>query len=167
MSRGIDRLVIDVAIEVEAWSVLDAPEALARAVIAAAVEVAAVELAAAAEISIVLCGDAFIADLNRRWRGQHAPTNVLAFPSGADPMTAPMLGDIAIAYETAAREATTAAISLRDHVAHLLAHGFLHLVGYDHIEDTEAERMERLEGGILARLGIADPYGGSVALAAG
>lgn len=159
--------VIDVAIETDAWRALEAPEVLATAVVAAALEVAALSLAADAEVSIVLCDDSFIADLNRKWRGIDKPTNVLAFPSGADPATTSVLGDIVIAYETAAREAVAAEVTLLDHVAHLMAHGFLHLVGYDHIDETEAEEMERLEVRILALLGIANPYGGGLVLAAG
>lgn len=159
---------IDVAIEAEGWVSLDAPEALAQAAIGAAVEAGALSLAAGAEVSLVLCDDSFIAGLNRKWRGIDKPTNVLAFPSGGDPATASVLGDIVIAFETAAREAGEAEISLHDHVAHLVVHGFLHLVGYDHIDDDEAEEMERLEVRTLALLGIADPYdGGGVMLAAG
>lgn len=159
-------VVIDIAIEAEGWSELDSPEALARAVVGSAVEAAALELAEGAEVSIVLCDNSFIADLNRQWRGLDKPTNVLAFPSGADPATVPVLGDIVIALETATREAEAAGISLYDHVAHLMAHGFLHLVGYDHVEEAQAEEMEAMEVRILAMLGIANPYGGSVALAA-
>ncbi len=160
-------VVIDIATEAEGWSGLDAPEVLAEAVIRAAVEAAALGLAEGAEVSIVLCDDSFIAALNKRWRGIDKPTNVLAFPSGADPATAPVLGDIVIAFETAAREAAVAEIALHDHVAHLLAHGFLHLVGYDHVEEAQAEAMEAIEVRILAMLGIANPYGGGLVLAAG
>lgn len=159
--------VIDIAIEAEGWSALEAPEALAKAVVGAAVEAGALSLAPGAEISIVLCGDNFIADLNKRWRGIDRPTNVLAFPSSTDPAAAPVLGDIVIAFETAAQEAVAAEITLRDHVAHLVAHGFLHLVGYDHVDEVEAEEMEMLETRILAMLGIADPYGGGLVLATG
>lgn len=158
--------VIDMAIEADSWSALDAPEALAAAVVEAAVEAGGLSLAPDAETSIVLCDDGFIADLNRHWRGIDKATNVLAFPSGADPAAAPVLGDIVIAFETTAGEAAAAGISLRDHVAHLLAHGFLHLVGYDHETAAEAEKMEALEVRILAMLGIADPYGGGLVSAA-
>jgi probable rRNA maturation factor len=160
-------LVIDVAIEAKAWVALDAPEALADAVIAGAVEAGGFALTEGAEVSIVLCDDGFIADLNGKWRGVPKPTNVLAFPSGIDPASAPVLGDIVIAFETTAREAAEARISLRDHVAHLLAHGFLHLLGYDHVDEAEAEEMEAMEVRVLDLLGIANPYGGSVAIAAG
>jgi probable rRNA maturation factor len=154
-------LVIEISIESGDWAGLDAPSKLAEAAIgAAAVESRAV-LAAGAEISVVLCNDVFIRELNRKWRGHDEPTNVLAFPGGADPAFAPLLGDIVIAFETAAGEAMAAGKSLRDHVGHLLVHGFLHLIGYDHGEVAEAERMETLERASLARLGIADPYGAS------
>ncbi len=155
-------VVIDIAIEAEGWVALVAPEALAEAVVGAAVEAGSLSLAPGVEVSIVLCDDGFIAGLNRRWRGIDTPTNVLAFPSGADPATAPVLGDIVIAFETAAREAAATEVSLHDHVAHLVTHGFLHLVGYDHEDDVEAEVMERLEVRVLALLGIADPYGGEL-----
>jgi probable rRNA maturation factor len=98
--------------------------------------------------------------LNLRWRGLDKPTNVLSFPAPppgrrGDPTT---LGDIALAYETLAREAEDLGVPLADHYRHLLAHGFLHLIGYDHETDAEAERMEALETRILRRLGVGDPY---------
>ena len=98
--------------------------------------------------------------LNLRWRGVDKPTNVLSFPAAppgrsAEPGT---LGDIALAYETLAREAEELGVPLADHYRHLVAHGFLHLIGYDHETDEEAERMEALETRIMARLGAADPY---------
>ena len=99
--------------------------------------------------------------LNLRWRGLDKPTNVLSFPAprpagrGGIQTT---LGDIALAYETLAREAEELGVPLADHYRHLLAHGFLHLIGYDHETDAEAERMEALETRILTRLGLGDPY---------
>ncbi len=84
---------------------------------------------------------------------------MLSFPSAAGGgVEAPELGDIALAYETMVREAETSGITLADHYRHLVAHGFLHLMGYDHQTNEEAERMEALETRILARLGVADPY---------
>ncbi len=151
-------LVIELAIEAEGWATLEAPARLAEDAIGAAVAQSGARLADGAEVSIVLCDDAFIADLNRKWRGLGKPTNVLSFPSGGDPGAAAILGDIVIAFETAEKEAKEAGKPLRDHVAHLLAHGFLHLIGYDHIEDAEAQEMEALERDILARLGLDDPY---------
>ena len=154
--------VIEVAIEAKDWASLEAPSKLVQTAILAAVEGSGLVLAANAEISVVLCGDAFIRELNREWRGYDAPTNVLSFPAGGDPASAPLLGDIVIAFETASREAFEAGKPLRDHVAHLLVHGFLHLIGHDHVEAAEAAMMETLERAILGRLGIDDPYRASL-----
>jgi probable rRNA maturation factor len=150
--------VIDVAIEAEDWAFLAAPSQLAEAAILAAIGETGVSLAANAEISVLFCDDGFIRDLNRKWRGIDQPANVLSFPAGGDAASAPLLGDIVIAFETASREASNAGRPLRDHVAHLLVHGFLHLIGHDHIGAADAETMEALEGAILGRLGIADPF---------
>ena len=115
-------------------------------------------------MSLCLTDDAEVRALNARWRGLDKPTNVLSFPAApAERMReAPLLGDIALAYETLAREAEKSGASLADHYRHLVAHGFLHLIGYDHQTDEEAERMEALEKRILARLGVADPYADGV-----
>jgi probable rRNA maturation factor len=151
--------VIDVAIEAEDWVSLEAPSQLAEAAILAAIGETGVSLAANAEISVLFCDDGFTRSLNRKWRGIDQPANVLSFPAGGDAVSvAPLLGDIVIAFETASREASEAGRPLRDHVAHLLVHGFLHLVGHDHIGAAEAETMEALERAILGRLGIADPF---------
>jgi probable rRNA maturation factor len=116
-----------------------------------------------AELSILLCNDDAIAALNGRWRGQEKATNVLSFPAlplhgGAALQEKRPLGDIAVAYETLVREARESGKTASAHLSHLVVHGFLHLVGYEHETDDEAEEMERLERDILARLGIADPY---------
>ena len=148
-------LVIDVAIEAREWASLEAPSQLAEAAILAAISESGVALAANAEISVLFCDDGFIRDLNRKWRGIDKPTNVLSFPAGGDAAFAPLLGDIVIAFETASREAFEAGRPLRDHVAHLLVHGFLHLIGHDHIGAAEASAMEALERASLGRLGIA------------
>ena len=98
--------------------------------------------------------------LNRDWRGIDKPTNVLSFPvrrRKPDGLPA-LLGDVIVAYETLAREASEENKPFLHHLAHLAVHGFLHLLGYDHETDSEAEAMEGLEREILARLGIADPY---------
>jgi rRNA maturation RNase YbeY len=99
--------------------------------------------------------DDAVKSLNAQWRGKDMPTNVLSFPA---PETAGTLGDIALAYETCAREADEQGKSLKDHATHLLVHGLLHLLGYDHEADDDAAEMEGLEKDILAGLGIADPY---------
>ncbi len=150
--------VIEVAIEAEDWASLEAPSQLAEAAILAAIGETGAALAANAEISVLFCGDGFIRDLNRKWRGIDRPANVLSFPAGGDAAITPLLGDIVIAFETASREASEAGRPLRDHVAHLLVHGFLHLIGHDHIGAAEAATMEALERAILGRLGIADPF---------
>jgi len=111
------------------------------------------------EVTIVVDDDARIRALNKLWRGFDKPTNVLSFPApDTQPGPARMLGDIAISYETAAREAVAEGKSFADHMAHLSVHGFLHLLGYDHESDEDAEEMERLERLILASIGVSDPY---------
>ena len=117
-----------------------------------------------AEVSLVLCDDAFIRTLNKTWRGKDKPTNVLSFPAAfvpgldAGPL---MLGDVVVAFETSASEAADGGLSLRDHLAHLIVHGLSHLLGFDHEDDGDAATMERLESRALATLGIASPYGGA------
>ncbi|MBK9080988.1 MAG: rRNA maturation RNase YbeY [Rhizobiales bacterium] len=150
---------IEVAIDSPLWDGLDV-EALTRRAVDAALAETKAKLAPGAEISVLFCDDAAIRALNRQWRGFDKPTNVLSFPA-ATPQTlarAPLVGDIAVAQETSAREAREEGKSLADHVSHLVAHGFLHLIGYDHETDDEAETMEATERRALARLGIADPY---------
>ncbi len=113
------------------------------------------------ECSIVFAEDAFVQKLNAEYRGKNSPTNVLSFPAKTPslPPGAPrQLGDVVLAYETTCREAESQGKTTSDHVSHLLVHGLLHLLGYDHVEEEEAVFMERLETGVLAELGIADPY---------
>jgi probable rRNA maturation factor len=113
-----------------------------------------------AEICVHLVGDVDIQALNAQWRGVNAPTNVLSFPA-SDPARlrqARLLGDVLIAFETVSREAEQEQKTFADHYRHLVVHGFLHLLGFDHIEDAQAEAMEVLETRVLARLGVADPY---------
>lgn len=115
------------------------------------------------EIALMGCDDARISVLNKDFRGKEAATNVLSWPSSETPpmQGSPMgteLGDIAISYETCVREATEKGVSVQDHVTHLVIHGILHLLGYDHISDVEAEEMEALEIKALAKLGISNPY---------
>ena len=111
------------------------------------------------EAAIVLSEDAELHALNRRWRGKDKPTNVLSFPSGAaGPEGRLLLGDVVLAFQTLAREADEAGKPLCDHLSHLVVHGVLHLMGYDHRRPAEARRMEALEVKVLAGLGIPDPY---------
>ena len=116
----------------------------------------------APEVSLVFTNDETIRGINAEWRSQDKPTNVLSFPAFPlvpGKMPGPMLGDIILAEETLTREAADLGKSFDDHLTHLLVHGFLHLFGYDHMEDDEAEKMEGLETRILAELGLSDPYG--------
>src|ERR1700733_9498149 len=125
-----------------------------------------------AELAVMLTDDAGIRTLNRNWRSIDKPTNVLSFPAlqptgAGGPDDAPrMLGDIAIAYETTRREADDEQKPFDHHLSHLAIHGFLHLIGYDHETDHDAEAMEGLEQEILAQLGIPDPYADRDPLAA-
>jgi len=126
------------------------------------------------EVSLLACGDPRIADLNAEFRGKPVPTNVLSWPAidrglsgqhpekpSPDPTGMPEeLGDIAISFDTCTTEATRANKPVADHVTHLLIHGVLHLLGYDHISDQDAAIMEALEGEVLGKLGISDPYRG-------
>jgi probable rRNA maturation factor len=111
------------------------------------------------ELSIVLTDDAEQQQLNKQWRGIDKPTNVLSFPQ-IEPFgeVRGILGDIVLAHETLVREAAELDKPLADHFTHLVVHGFLHILGYDHIDDGDALKMEGLETQILASLGIADPY---------
>ena len=119
-------------------------------------------------VSLLFTSDAEVHALNREWRERDKPTNVLSFPMleredllDLAPEGPPeLLGDVALAYETCAREAADKAIALEDHAAHLIVHGLLHLAGHDHeLGEAEAEAMEALETKALALMGIADPYG--------
>ena len=117
------------------------------------------------ELSIALSSDEEVRQLNKTYRGQDKATNVLSFaqfadlvPGTIDPPVPGPIGDIILAYETVLREAEEAGFSFADHVDHLVVHGLLHLYGYDHIVDEDAEIMETIEIRILAELGIADPY---------
>ena len=117
-----------------------------------------------AELAVMLTDDAGIRTLNLNWRGIDKATNVLSFPAlqptgpGAPEDAPRMLGDIAIAYQTTRSEADDEQKPFDHHLSHLAVHGFLHLIGYDHEQDDDAEAMECLETEILAQLGIPDPY---------
>ena len=142
------------------WRALPGVERLARGAIGASLKAAGTQIADGAEVSVQLADDTQIRALNARWRGVDKATNVLSFPAAtpAQIAAAPLLGDIVMAFETVEREAREEGKTLADHVVHLVAHGFLHLLGFDHQDPSEADRMEALETDILARLGIANPY---------
>jgi probable rRNA maturation factor len=148
---------VEVVIASKRWDKVPHAARLVRRTIAAA----APARARSAEVSVTLTNDRAMRAINKRWRGQDKPTNVLSFPAIALPggrRQPHVLGDIAIAYETTRREAETENKPFGHHLSHLAVHGFLHLIGYDHEKDDDAETMERLERHILARLGIPDPY---------
>ena len=156
-----------VAVEAGEWDDADAIEALAQSALDAAVRDLFEREAQPfpedpPEVSLVLADDAMMADINGQWRDQPKPTNVLSFPAfplvpGGKP--GPMLGDIILARETIEREAEDLGKPVEDHITHLIVHGFLHLFGYDHIANNDAEKMEAIETRILASLDLSDPYG--------
>jgi len=147
------------AAEIEIASPLWMSEPGAAACVREAIAAAAARVPAEGEISVLLTDDATVRSLNRQWRGVDKPTNVLSFPAARQPADLPpLLGDVAIAYETVVREAEEESKPILHHLAHLAVHGFLHLMGYDHQTDCEAEAMEALEREILRALRIPDPY---------
>ncbi|HEX8417998.1 MAG TPA: rRNA maturation RNase YbeY [Methylobacterium sp.] len=154
---------IDIAIEDERWATA-APglDAFVARAVEAALAIAPDAPAYPVEISILLTDDATVQDLNRTWRGKDSPTNVLSFPAPPQPVhagAARPLGDVVLAYDTMLRESAEQSKPLDHHLAHLLVHGTLHLLGQDHeTGESEAEAMEALETAALRRLGIPDPY---------
>jgi probable rRNA maturation factor len=146
--------LIDIEIEDPAWTTaLSEAEALTRLAAEAALRSEGV---AEGGVTLLLTDDAAVQDLNARFRQQDKPTNVLSFPAPENPEG--HLGDVALAYGVCAREAQEQGKPLAHHLQHLVAHGVLHLLGYDHMNDAEADEMESLERGVLAGLGIPDPY---------
>lgn len=149
---------IDVAVEDERWAELGDADAFVRRAVDAIAGLSSPPNDA--EISLLFADDETVRDLNKTWRGQDKPTNVLSFPAEVPPgHPGPRpLGDIVLAYETVAREAAEERKEFRDHAAHLVIHGVLHLLGHDHETDGEADAMEALEIAALSRLGVANPY---------
>lgn len=150
---------VDVTVEDAGWERLGDAEALVRRAVEAAL--GASPRPGPVQVGVLLGSDEAVRALNRSFRGKDRPTNVLSFPAAAQPAgsaePAP-LGDLALAYGTVAAEARAEGKRLEDHVAHLVVHGTLHLLGRDHEVEAEAEAMEALETAILAGLGITDPY---------
>jgi probable rRNA maturation factor len=149
--RGI---TVDIDVASAGWDAEPQAEARVREAIAAA----AARVSGDGAVSVLLADDAAVRVLNRDWRQIDKPTNVLSFPAPQQPAGEPVVGDIAIAYETVAREAAEEGKPFLHHLAHLAVHGYLHLMGYDHQTDSEAEAMEALEREILRTLRIPDPY---------
>lgn len=155
-----------VAVDIETpacWRTVARARLVARR--AARAALAAAATGGRVEVTVRLADDEELRTLNRTWRGKDRPTNVLSFPAGDDAGQAAaqaralLLGDVVIAAETLLAEADAAGKTAGDHLAHLVVHGVLHLLGHDHEHEAEAIRMEALERAVLARLGIADPYG--------
>jgi probable rRNA maturation factor len=153
----------EVLVVADCWQTEPEAEAVIHRAIEVAAEIADADIGEA-ELAVMLTDDSGIRTLNNNWRHIDKPTNVLSFPAlqptgSVGPDEAPrMLGDIAIAYETTRKEADDEQKPFDHHLSHLAVHGFLHLVGYDHEKDDDAEAMEALEREILAQLGIPDPY---------
>lgn len=146
---------IDIAVEIEdeAWSrALPDCDAVVRRAARTALSAHPDQTG----LAVLLADDEALRDLNARFRGKDAPTNVLSFPAAAS--ARPFLGDVALAYGVCAAEAKAQGKSLADHLSHLTVHGVLHLLGYDHEADSEAEAMEQMERLILNTLGVGDPY---------
>ena len=162
--------MIDVGLTIVDWPSFDWQSLATRAVsttIAATPHAGLATIAATIEISIRLTSDAEVQTLNRQYRGQDKPTNVLSFPMVQPDLIDTvantddgevLLGDIVLAYETCARESVERGVSTQDHATHLIVHGVLHLLGYDHMNDSEAEAMEAIERDVMASLGLHDPY---------
>lgn len=148
----------DIVIESDLW----AAEPRAEATVDAAIAAAAVHSTRGGEVSILLSDDSAVRELNRQWRGLDKPTNVLSFPAADTPATQGQLGshlgDIVIAYETLRRECEAEDRLFLHHLAHLTVHGFLHLIGYDHETDAQADEMETLESRIMTAMNLPDPW---------
>ena len=150
-------IIVDVEVVDPAWLAAGDVETLAQDIVATTLLEVGQRVHPDAEISIRLCDDQEIRALNLAWRGKDKATNVLSFPAPAG-IDGPMLGDIVVAFEYVSEEAREAGRSLRNHLAHMLVHGLLHLLGFDHETEAEAEHMEDFERRVLGKLGIEDPY---------
>ncbi len=156
------RLDVSVVRHDGAWRASGVTDAMVARAARAGLNAGRPSATATYEVSVLLTDDAEMRTLNRTWRGKDAATNVLSFPANdtlaCDLSEAGTLGDVALAYETTAKEAQESSVALSDHVAHLVVHGMLHLLGFNHMKENEAEEMESIERKALALLGIADPY---------
>lgn len=161
----MSRVAADIATDGGDWDAVPGIDALVERALDAAAESCGLILAPGVGVSVLLTDDQRMRDINREWRGLDKATNVLSFAAlprdrlARDARRAPFLGDIALSFETVRREALDEGKPLGDHVSHLLVHGFLHLVGYDHETEVEAQAMEALETRVLAGMGLPDPYG--------
>jgi probable rRNA maturation factor len=154
-------MIVDITEMDEGWSDIAGLERLCERAAEVAVASSGVALSPDCELSLVLSDDAHVAELNSAWRGREGATNVLSFPAGAEAapgIDAPPLGDVVLARGTVAREAAEQGKTFENHLCHLIVHGVLHLLGYDHLDDAGAREMEKIEIAALAQLGIANPY---------
>jgi probable rRNA maturation factor len=164
-------MMLEIALEAdEEWDSSSSWESLVRKAAAAAIAESAFpqlnESSRHVELSVRLADDERVRELNAHWRGKDKPTNVLSFPmaeayeleAADEEGPAIMLGDIILAHGVCASEADAKGVSFTDHATHLLVHGTLHLLGYDHMADADAADMESREARALKRLGIANPY---------
>lgn len=161
LERSAPPLAMGVTVEAGSWPADDDLAELALRVAGAVFAELRLAPAPLSELGIQFSDDATVQSLNARWRGKNKPTNVLSFPAMPLPKNGslpPLLGDIVLAAETVRGEAEAENKPLESHIAHLLAHGLLHLLGYDHEAEAEAEAMEDVEGRVLARLAFPDPY---------
>ena len=151
-------LQIDINVAAPAWEAVAGLEALTRDCLRQSLAASGAALAPDCEISVTFCDDAAIRELNAQWRGKDKPTNVLSFPTPA--LLRPSLCSATSSSPMRRSRARprSKARALRDHAAHMVVHGFLHLIGYDHETAAEAEAMEALERTIAAALGFPDPY---------
>jgi probable rRNA maturation factor len=151
----------DIVVSSGDWGAPERWEELVERAVRQCVAIARPALMPECEVCVVFCDDAEIRALNAQWRGKDKPTNVLSFETPGPLDQRPLLGDIVVAYETVAREAAEQEKSFADHAAHMVVHGFLHLIGYDHETSAEAEIMEALERRVAEVLGLPDPYEGT------
>lgn len=156
--KFVDRVLLTLVIENKNWTEIRRLKSLAEKTVEATLPARDRKK----QITILFADDATLKSLNRDWRGKNKPTNVLSFPAAQNLKLprgqAKPLGDIALAFETVKREAVQSGKTLKAHTTHLLVHGVLHLLGYDHMSDAEAELMEAREVKILKKLGIDNPY---------
>ncbi|MCF8477202.1 MAG: rRNA maturation RNase YbeY [Pseudolabrys sp.] len=150
-------VIVGIQVQSPLWDAQPRAEPAVREAIAAA---AAALSTSDGEVSILLTDDSAVRTLNREWRGLDKPTNVLSFPAPESPATggARFLGDIVIAYETLQRECEDEDRDFLHHLTHLTVHGFLHLLGYDHQTDTDADEMEGIESNIMTTMKLPDPW---------
>jgi len=149
----------DILVEDSRWrKALDVERLVERAIVAV-IEATNAPLSSETEVSFLFADDMRLRELNGAWRQKDSPTNVLSFPASAEARRfAPVLGDVALAYETIEREAQMDGKSLENHTLHMIVHGVLHLLRYDHEDDASAREMEALESRVLVSLGAPDPW---------